>query len=188
MHLGGTALYDGASWCLGVGEHQLFAWWDRWESMYQYRNGVESRLSAIGPHFQADLASQFPLLPQVCIYSSRAIRFVASPLALSSISIASSIHLLVIIINSLDFRRTTRILSLVSHRHLSTHSHSLTHRIKSIPQPLTHQSLRQLQPDHSLSQTQHLRIITQHRPLDTKTIMRGHRPDPRDFVRTDRHP
>lgn len=57
--------------------------------------------------------------------------------------------------------------------------------IKPIPQPLLHQPPRELEPNNPLSKTQHLRIITQHRPLHTKAIMSRHGTDPSDLVRGD---
>jgi hypothetical protein len=54
--------------------------------------------------------------------------------------------------------------------------------IKLIPNPLPHQPPRQLQPNNPLPQTKHLRIIAQNTPLNRKTIVRSHGPDPRDFV------
>jgi len=69
---------------------------------------------------------------------------------------------------------------------LSPPHRSLTHRIKPIPQPLLHQPSRKLQPNDPLPQTQHLRIIAQHRPLNTEAIMRRHGSDPSDLVRGNR--
>lgn len=64
----------------------------------------------------------------------------------------------------------------------------LTRRIMLIAQPLLRQSPRQLNPNHPLTHTQHLRIIANNALLNTVAIMCRHRPDSLDLVRSNSHP
>ena len=57
--------------------------------------------------------------------------------------------------------------------------------IKPQVHPFLHQLLRQLRPHHSLTETQHLRVVAQHRSLHRVGVVRCDGADASDFVRGD---